>query len=65
VAFTSLAEASADRTEAKLTDERRREDARVRLRPDQVVFALRDVAMNDASISVGKHHRTHDAAPYS
>jgi hypothetical protein len=65
VAFTSLAEASADRIEARITDERRREDARVGLRPDQVVFALRDLAMNDASISVGKRHRTRDAAPHS
>jgi hypothetical protein len=65
VAFNSLAEASADRIEARLADEHRREDARVRFRPDQVVFALRDVAMTDASISVGKRHRTHDAAPHS
>jgi hypothetical protein len=38
----------------------RREDARVRLRPEGVVFALRDAATDNTSFPVGKFRRTRD-----
>lgn len=59
--FKSGAQSSPDRIDARSTDERRREDARVRLRPEGVVFALRSGATNDTSFAVGKSRRTHDA----
>jgi hypothetical protein len=55
------AESIADRVEARPTDEHRSEDVRARLRPEGVVFALRDAATNDTSFTVGKFRRTRDA----
>ena len=55
------AESIADRIDTRLADEHRREDARVRLRPEGVVFALRDAATNDASLPIRKIRRTRDA----
>jgi hypothetical protein len=43
---------------ARLAVEHRRDDARVRLHPDGIVFGLRDSATNDASLPVGKIRRT-------
>jgi hypothetical protein len=45
-----------------LASEHRREDACVGLRPEGVVFALRNAVTNDASFPVGKFRRTRDAA---
>ena len=55
------AESIADRIETRLTDEHRREDARVRLRPERVVLASRDAATNNTSFPVGKFRRKRDA----
>lgn len=52
---------SANRTIARLAVERRREDARVRLRPERIRFALRIAATNDTSFAVGRFRRTRDA----
>jgi hypothetical protein len=46
---------------ARLAVERGREDAHVQLRPEEVVFALRDATTNDASFPVGTFCRTRDA----
>ena len=54
------AESIADRIDTRLTDEHRREDARVRLRPEGVVFASRDAATDNTSFPVGKFRRTRD-----
>jgi hypothetical protein len=59
--FNSGAESSPDRIDARSTDEHRREDACVRLRPEEVVFALRSGATSDTSVAVGKSRRTRDA----
>lgn len=59
--FNSRAQSSPDRIDAASTDEHRREDARVRLRPEGVVFASRSGATNDTSFAVGKFRRTRDA----
>jgi hypothetical protein len=47
---------------ARIAGEHRREDARMRLRPEGIVFALRNAVTNDASFPVGKFRRTRDAA---
>jgi hypothetical protein len=61
VTFNSGARVRANRTIAILAVEQRCEDARVRLRPEEVVFALRHAATNNTSFPVGKFRRTRDA----
>jgi hypothetical protein len=47
---------------ARLAVERGREGAHVQLRPEEVVFALRNEVTNDASFPVRKFHRRRNAA---
>jgi hypothetical protein len=61
VTFNSGAASSANRTDSRLAVERRREDARVRLRPEAVVFAVSNAPTNDTSFPVGTFRRTRDA----
>jgi hypothetical protein len=54
-------ESVADRVDASPTDEHPREDGRLRLCPEGLVFALRNGATNDASFPAWKFRRTRDA----